>query len=163
MANDGKIYITISDKRFGNNVAEADAQNQIDKEKEKKDKPTVSDFAQHKFFNMIEAQAKQAVTYTLGNIGNFTGNYITQQQVNNALEAVNFLESVGMAALAGSKFGWQGALISAGVSILTQGATRTLNTFTGMLDNTRQNIAIDQLRTRAGLNGTNNGSRGTEY
>lgn len=160
--NDGKIYITISDRRFGSNVAEADAQNQMDKKKDKEES-TLLDFAQHQFFNLIERQAKQAVNYTISNIGNFTGNYIAQEQVNNALSAVGFLESVGVATLAGAKFGPWGAVIGAGIAVVGQAATTGLRIFSETLENTRQNYAINQLRSRAGMNGMNNGSRGTEY
>lgn len=160
--NDGKIYITISDRRFGSNVAEADAQNKIDKEKDKNNESTLLDFAQHQFFNLVERQAKQVVSYTLGNIGNFTGNYVAQDQVNAALSMISSLQGIAVGALAGAKFGPVGALVGAGIAIAGQATTQAINLYTGYLDNTRQNRAIDQLRTRAGLNSKNNGSRGTD-
>ena len=159
--NDGKIYITISDRRFGRNKAEADEQNQQEKQEDKES--TLKNFAQHKFFNLIESQAKQAVRYTLGNIGNFTGDYIAQTQVDNALSFISFAERIGVAALAGAKFGVPGALIGAGIAVAGEATTQGLQIFTGYLENRRQNMMINQLRTRAGLNSTNNGSRGTEY
>jgi len=161
MANDGKIYITISDKRFGQNQPDVIPTPETSKEKEKSD--PLGDYITHRFFNLIESQAKQAVKFTLGNIGNFTGDYIAQEHVNNALEAVSFIENVGIAALAGAKFGPVGALVGAGIAVAGTASSKAINLFTGYLDNIRQNKAIEQLRTRAGLNSNNNDSRGTEY
>ena len=159
--NDGKIYITISDRRFGRNKAEADEQNK--QEKEDKKEQTLKDFVSHKFFNMIESQAKQAVNYTISNIGNFTGDYIKQAQVSNAVQIINFGIELGTAALAGSKFGAPGAI--AAVAIVATG--KLINTgeqlYSQYIENTKQNRDIAQLRTRAGLNSSNNNSRGTEY
>ena len=162
MANDGKIYITISDQRFGKNKADADAQNQKNKqEKEKKD--PLGDFARHKFFNFVESQAKQAVSYSISNIGNFTGDYVQQQQVQDAVSVVSTLIDIGMAAVAGAKYGPWGAAIGAGVVIAGKAITQGQQLVAGYAQNSLQNRQIAQLRTRAGLNSTNNGSRGTEY
>ncbi len=159
--NDGKIYITISDRRFGSNKAEADEQNKTDKEKDKDN--SLADYAVHQFFNLINSQTKQAVNYTIGNIGNFTGNYITQQHVNEALNFVNAGKNIAMAAFAGARYGPYGALLGAAIATIGTGVNYGLEEFSNMLENSRQNRAINQLRTRAGLNSTNNGSRGTDY
>ena len=161
MANDGKIYITISDKRFGRNKAEADEQNNIDKEKDKES--PLAKFARHKFFNLIESQTKQAIHWSINNIGNFTGDYVKQQEVSNTVEIVEGLIDVGVAALAGAKFGPWGAAIGAGVAIVGKGISFGQQLAAGYSQNVLDNRQIAQLRTRAGLNGTNNGSRGTEY
>ncbi len=164
MANDGKIYITISDRRFGRNKAEADEQNKVDKEKEQSN--PLKEFIQHKFFNLVESQAKQAVNYTIGNIGNFTGNYMAQTHVSEAVQGINFLINVGTSAYAGFKMSGgnpYGALIAAGITVATSAISVTEQYFSGLVDNARRNQEALQLRTRAGLNSANNGSRGTEY
>ena len=161
MAEDGKIYITISDKRFGKNKAEADEQNNIDKEKEKKE-PTLKSFAQHKFFNLIESQAKQAVSYTIGNIGNFTGDYIAQQGAATAMSFISDLTDIGMSIAAGSKFGVPGMIVAGAVTVISKVGNTAYSVYSGWVETSKRNRAIDQLRTRAGLNGTNNGSRGTD-
>ena len=158
--NDGKIYITISDRRFGKNKAEADEQNKRDKEGKES---SLKSFAQHKFYNFIQSEAKQAVNYTVANIGNFTGDYIKQQQVSNAVSILNFGVDVATAAIAGSKFGGGGAAIGTLIVVAAKAITTGEQTFASYAEFTRQNRAINQLRTRAGLNSTNNGSRGTEY
>ena len=161
--NDGKIYITISDRRFGSNVAEADEQNKIDKTKEDKKESTLQDFAKHRFFNFIESQAKQAVNYSISNIGNFTGDYVGQQHIQDAINIINTMSNIGVAALAGAKYGPLGAAIGAGIAIAGTGINMSLQYIAGYSQNVLQNRQIAQLRTRAGLNSTNNGSRGTEY
>lgn len=162
MANDGKIYITISDKRFGSNKAEADEQNNLDKGKDKKD--PIGDFAKHKFFNLVESQAKQAVSYTINNIGNFTGDYVKQTQVSEAMEILNGVIDLGTAALAGFKATGSpyGALIAVGLAAVGKGITFGENLYAGYVENKRINRDIAQLRTRAGLNSLNNNSRGTD-
>ena len=163
MANDGKIYITISDKRFGKNKAEADEQNNL--EKEQKEENPIAKFAQHKFFNMIESQAKQAVNYTISNIGNFTGDYVKQTQISESMRILNFGVSLATSAYAGLKMTgspW-GAAIAVGVQVINTGINIGEQYYAGYVENVRQNKSIERLRTRAGLNGANNGSRGTEY
>lgn len=162
MANDGKIYITISDRRFGSNKAEADEQNNVDKDKDKKES-TFKDFAKHRFFNFIEAQAKQAVQYSVNNIGNFTGDYVAQQHMQDAVSVIGTLTDLGMAALAGSKYGASGALVAVGITLASKTITYGQQLAVGYAQNELQNRQIAQLRTRAGLNSTNNNSRGTEY
>ena len=161
--NDGKIYITISDRRFGGNKAEADEQNNLDKQKEKKN--PLSDFAKHKFFNFIEAQTKQVVNYSINNIGNFTGDYVSQQQTQDAVAILSGLMDIGAAAFAGFKYSGSpyGALIGAGIAIAGKAISRGQQLAVGYSQNELQNRQIAQLRTRAGLNSSNNGSRGTEY
>lgn len=157
---DGKLYIIVTDQLPG-------GQGPITPDKPKKEKKEkddlLSDYAQHQFFNLITNQAKTAVQYTIGNIGNFTGSYVTQEHINNAISAIGFLERVGMAALAGSKYGGWGAAIGAAVAIVGEGVSQGLNIFSNILQMRRQNEAVAQLKDRAGLNAINNGSRGTEY
>lgn len=159
--NDGKIYITISDRRFGRNKAEADEQNK--KEKEDKKEQTLKDFASHRFFNMIESQAKEAVYYSIGNIGNFTGDYAKQAQVSSAVQALNLGIELGTAALAGSKFGAPGAIAAMAIVAVGKTITTGEQLYLQYVEWGKQNRKIERLRARAGLDGSNNGSRGTEY
>ena len=163
MANDGKIYITISDRRFGSNVAEADAQNKQDKQDQDKG-DIIGDYAKHQFFSLIKSQAKSAVNYSISNIGNFTGNYVAQQHIQDAMQITNFAIGVGTSAIAGFKMaGLAGAAIAIGTQIIGAGISNAQQYYAGLVENKRQNNDILQLKTRAGLNSTNNGNRGTEY
>ena len=158
--DDGKLYIIVTDQLPGGSP---DPGTQPDKKEKKEKDSTLEDFATHQFFNLIENQAKQAVSSTLGNIGNLTGDYVAQQQVNNAMGFVNIIEKLGIAAIAGSKFGAPGSLIAVSVVAISETISAGWNEVQGYLQNKKQNYAIAQLRKRAGMNGTNNESRGTLY
>lgn len=165
MANDGKIYITISDRRFGTNKAEADEQNQIDKNNnaQSSNSNPLLDYAKHRFFNFIQSEAKQMVNYSINNIGNFTGDYTKQEHVEEAVNILGYMSNIGMAAVAGAQYGgWVGAAIGGGLAILGTEISINQQIYAGRIENTRINRNIAQLRTRAGLNSTNNGSRGTD-
>lgn len=155
---DGKIYITISDTRKGGVGVDGK------KPTEKKTMgETINEYAKHRFYSMIKTQTQQAVSYTVANIGNFTGDYVAQRHISDALEVTNGLVSIGMSAFAGFKIagGW-GAVIGAGIDIAGRTISAGQQIYAGYVDNVRQNRAIDQLRNRAGLNSTENGNRGTE-
>lgn len=160
---DGKIYITISDTRKGGS---GDIPSPEAEEKKKKEKENpLAKFAQHKFFNFIESQTKQAVNYTINNIGNFTGDYVKQQHIQDTMNIANSLISIGSAAAAGLTYSGgsiYGALIGAGIAVISQGINYGQQYAAGYQENARQNRDVAQLRTRAGLNSTNNGSRGTD-
>lgn len=161
--NDGKIYITISDRRFGKNKAEADEQNKQEKtQQESSEESAFGAFARHRFFNLIQGQAQQAVNYSIANIGNFTGDYVKQTQVAETMNILGFLGDLAMAGIAGSKFGAPGIAISVGTIVLGKAITINQQIYAGKVENTRINYDIAQLRTRAGLNSANNGSRGTD-
>lgn len=163
MANDGKIYIIVTNQ-LPNGTPEPVPGAGTDK-KEKEEKNVLEDFALHKFRNLVESQAKQTVNYTISNIGNFSGDYVTQTHTQDAMEALGFLVNLGTAAYAGFKYGggvW-GAVVAAGAVAVSTGISKAEQYYAGYVANTRQNRDIAQLRTRAGLNSTNNGSRGTEY
>lgn len=162
MANDGKIYIIVTDQLPGGGGPLVP--DQPKQPKEEKDN-ALADYAKHRFFNFIEGQAKQAINYTVNNIGNFTGDYIQQQHVQDNLAAANWLINVGNAALAGFKVTGSpyGALLGAGIAVATSAISYGQQYYAGYLENARLNKNINQLRTRAGLNSSNNGSRGTEY
>lgn len=164
MPNDGKIYITISDKRFGQNKAEADEQNKLDKEKSKNKESGASKFVEHQAFHLIESQAKKAVNYTINNIGNFTGDYMAQTHVSDAVSIISYVSQIGVATVAGAKLGgWLGALLGAVGSLAGGVISRGLEIANEERQIDKQNRDIAMLRTRAGLNSTNNGNRGTEY
>jgi len=159
MTADGKIYIIITDKLPSGG---GDA---VINEPEKKDKKTdlFEHWAANKIIETVKQTATSAVTYQLSNIGNFTGDYITQTHVNDTLKAVNALVSIGTSAIAGAKVGgvW-GAVIGATLQTVNLGVQSALNIHTQRLENNKTNYEIAQLRARSGLNPLLDGSRGTE-
>ena len=165
--NDGKIYITISDRRFGTNKAEADEQNKTEKQqgdKESSQESLFGKFVYHQFFNLVESQAKQAVNYSIANIGNFTGDYTKQTHVAETMNILGMLKGLVVAGAAGgAAYGPVGAAISMATFTIAKAISINQQVYAGQVENTRINNDIAQLRTRAGLNSSNNGSRGTEY
>lgn len=161
MANDGKIYIIITDKTPGGD-GQPGGSTIINKEDKSKNN-ALSDYAAHQFFNLITNQTKNIINYQLNNIGNFTGEYDTQRHVNFARQTISSLIGLGMAAISGAKYGggW-GALI--GVTVATTGMliNSGLQYNSDLLQNKKTNYEIAQLRDRSGLNTLKDGSRGTE-
>lgn len=151
---DGKIYITITDEPVGNNGTDTK------ETKEEKEKGSLfGDFAKHQFFNFIESQAKQFMNYSIGNIGNFTGNYQTQRQIQESLRIGNMVKGIGMAMIAGAKFGLPGALIAGGIAIASQAINLAYEDHALTVQTKQQNREIDMMRKISGLDGLTNGSR----
>ena len=159
MANDGKIYILITNKLPGGTEDTVDP-NKVESEKDSES--ALGSFARHEFFNLIERQAKQAVSLTINNIGNFTGDYEGQRHISALMEIGNRAMAVGAAAVSGAKWGSWGAVIAAAVTA----TSITLNDITSevMKDyaDKKKNLAILQLRARSGMYPLLDGNRGTE-
>lgn len=157
---DGKIYIIVTDQ-----LPNGQGPVTPDKTEKKEDKESaMKDFAAHKFFNFIQSQSKQVVNYTISNIGNFTGNYIAQDHVNDAMNFINFGVEAVTAAIAGAKYGGvYGAVVAAGAVIATKAITTAEQYIAGAIENDHRNRIVAQLRSRGGANALDNGSRGTEY
>lgn len=158
MSSDGKIYITISDARTGEIIKDTDkilpkGKGQLSAEN------TFGEFARHQFFNLIEKEAKQMVNYTIGNIGNFTGDYNAQRQVNYAKSVTSSAMSILGGAAVGSQFGVPGAIIGAYSVIMAQAANFGLQLHSENIAIRKQNYNISQLRQLSGLDGLTNGSR----
>lgn len=160
---DGKIYIIVTDRLPGGGGEPLPDKPRGDTEKEKEG--VLSSFAKHKFFDFIQDQTKQAINYSIGNIGNFTGDYIAQTHAAESIHILNSVMNIGVAAYTGFKTTgspW-GALVAAGISVASMGISAFQEVFATQQQIKRQNRDIDLLRSRSGLNSTNNESRGTEY
>lgn len=159
MSTDGKIYITISDARTGEVIKGTDI-SVSDNPKKEKEKTTLGDFARHQFFNLIEREAKQMINYSISNIGNFTGDYNAQRDVNFALSTAGVIGSVGMGAFQGAQVGGiPGAIIGAAVVATSQAVNFSLQLRSQNLEIRKQNYSIGQLKQLSGLDGLTNGSR----
>ena len=103
------------------------------------------------------------ISFLVSNIGNFTGDYVTQQHVSDAMHVLNFVMDIGTAAGAGAASGgWVGAAVGVALTITSKGITMGQEAYASWVEGARQNRDIAQLRSRAGLNSTNNGNRGTD-
>lgn len=159
MANDGKIYITISDTRNGSGGGVSpDVPNQPQSDKDKGS--NLADFAKHKFFNFIQSEAKQFVNFSVNNIGNFTGNYQAQRDAQANLEAAGFLINLGTSIAAGAKMGggW-GALIAGTITIASKAISIGYSAYADDFNNRKINRNMEYMRMRLGLDGLTDGSR----
>lgn len=156
---DGKIYITISDKRD-----DSSGVNNGNSKKEEKQSP-LSKYVQHQFFDLISQQAKQTLNYSVNNIGNFTGEYQTQRQIQSALNMGKFAKNLVVSAYSGFKLSGgnpMGAAVAVGLQVASTISEIVQSEAVGSLNNKQINYKINALRERSGLNTLNDGSRGTE-
>lgn len=152
-----KIYIVITDKinENGQGALMGDGN-------EKREKPTLKDYAKHEFYNLMTNEAQRTVNLTISNIGNFTGNYQTQREIQNVVGHANNLMNLGKSMIAGAAFGPAGMAIAAGTYAVSSLINFGLESASIWVAEKKANYAIDQLRERSGLNTLNDGSRGTE-
>lgn len=161
---DGKLYIIVTDK-MPNQPDSPMPNSDIDgNKKDDKENPLIK-YAQHRFFNFIENEAKQIVSYTVNNIGNFTGDYQAQRNINAAINHVNKLMNIGNAAVSGfvmSGGNPVGALIGTTLAIAAEGVNMGMEALSLWVQENKNNRTIARLQERSGLSGLTNGSRGTE-
>lgn len=162
MTNDGKIYIVITDKAPAEAGGNAVRNTSSNKKNEEQD-TLFNHWARNHILSTVKNAGKQAINYSINNIGNFTGNYMTQTHVNEALNNIGGLMNIGATALAGFNIaGPIGAIVGASLGVINQSVSSVLSINTRMIENNKTNYEIEQLRIRAGLNGLYDGSRGTE-
>jgi len=163
--NNGKLYITISDERGVGSSAGIDGgtlgagKQQI----ESRDTNLITRYAEHELFHIVKQVAQQAVNYQLSNIGNFTGNYIRQEEVNQLKQCASDIMNVGMSTFAGfSTAGPIGAVVGFVAGVTSVVSSAVYSDLSAKVSYAKTNFSISQLRERAGLNATYDGSRGTE-
>lgn len=164
MAENNKLYITITDKRGdgGSGIPTPSPSDSSSAKKKQDDDSLLKRYAEHELFHLVKSTAMKSVNYAISNIGNFTGDYIIQKNVSYAKGIVSNIMSVGMTTLAGAKFGPVGAIIGfvAGTSSIAIGSV--FEDMSNRADNAKNNFNIEMLRERVGLNTIYDGSRGTE-
>lgn len=159
--SDGKIYITISDTRNGSGGGVSpDTQGEQSQDKDS----AVGKYLQHRFFNFVEGQAKQFVNYTVSNIGNFTGSYETQRDIQAVMESASFLINLGTSIASGAKMGgvW-GAVIAGSIAVGSKAINFGYQEYSEQFQNRKINRNIDMMRRRLGLEGLTDGSRTGGY
>ena len=161
--NDGKIYITISNRKMGSGGEQPSAP---EEKKEKDSGSILKDYAKDQFFHVLRASATKAVNYAISNYGNFTGDYHAQRQLEDAKSIVNSAIGFGSAFAAGFAVGGPYGVIT-GLIAVTAKATVDVVGFAGQealryREVEGQNYQIAQLRKLSGLNPLLDGSRGTQ-
>lgn len=157
---DGKIYITISDERGGGGKGVSQSGETVKTPKEKENH--LGSYAVHQGMNLVKQSVMKAVNFSVSNIGNFTGDYLTQKNVQAGLSNAMTTIGYGTTALAGFKIGgiW-GAVIAVGVKGVSDALSFGLNEKANYQQNRRTNYEIAELRELSGLNSLLDGSRGT--
>lgn len=163
---ESKLYITISDNRSGqkggqDGYATPTSGNKGDKKDNSGNAATR--YAEQQLFNLAKQTAVQSVNFAISNIGNLTGDYIAQRNVGVAKQSISGVVSVGMSTVGGASVGgWVGAIVGFSVGVVSLIGSSVQSEIQNRLDTAKQNLEIAQLRDRAGLNATYDGSRGTE-
>lgn len=159
MADNSKLYITISDERGGDGQTPTPKPNGEKKE----DGDTLGRYIEHEMFHMAKQMATQAANFAISNIGNLSGDYAFQRKVNEVKQFASGIMSIGMATVAGAKYG---GAVGAVIGFVTGTASTMMggvfNVIQNNIENTKTNYEISQLRDRSGLNAVLDGSRGTE-
>lgn len=106
------------------------------------------------FANIMIAEARKFLNYSISNYGNMTGDYSGQANINSLLSAASQLGTIGAGFLYGGPVG--GIIATAGV--VSNGIYRTVEFERGQ---DRLKNEIDYLRDRAGAPPLSQGSRGT--
>lgn len=165
--NDGKIYIVITNKYQGGDGTPNDEMS----ENKSESQSSIGKYATHRFFNFMEQQATKVVNYSINNIGNFTGDYQAQRDVQASIGLLNRLMNLGNAAvqgaLAGAKAGGgYGAAIGAAIGLIvgvgSEAVSVALESNSFYIQQKKANREINILKERSGLNSLMDGSRGTE-
>lgn len=152
-SNNGQIYITISDKREGPIVPTPSPPSPVPTPGVPKEiKQNNNNIMVHQLRNWLINETKQIVNTSIANIGNFTGNYQSQRNVNNVISTGNLM--TGLVASA-AMFGPIGFAMAAGAVAVNYG----LSEYTGHFANKKQNREISILRDISGLNSLTNGGR----
>ena len=157
---EGKLYITITDDR-GDGGGTPTPKPDGAKEKKIND-DAIGRYVEHELYHLVKSQATQFVNFSLVNIVNFTGDYITQRRVNETKQAISGIMNIGMTTLAGAKYGGYGAVIGFAIGVISQLSGSVYDVSLSIVENNKTNYEIAQLRELAGLNSTRDGSRGTE-
>lgn len=135
--------------RIEREETEAGEAKQTQKNDEAKNMATSSMFA-HKMMGV----GKQVFNYAASNVGNFTGDYIKQDQINKALDIVGDTTTIGLGFAAGGIPGLAVAAVGVATKNILKVVTR--NREEELRERDRQ-----YMLDRSG-NSTRNGSRGTE-
>lgn len=166
MANDGRINIIITEGDMpsggggqgsgGKGTTDSSSTNKITK---------FDRYIAHRTIHALESEAKKIINHQISTYGLRTGDYITQNNVQQSINLAFKAISIGTSAWTGFKASGGspiGAAVGAGVGL----ALNITNTVFEFIDFDRkiryQNSNINLLRERSGLNSLNDGSRGTE-
>lgn len=161
---DGKLYIVITDEPVINktetiHMTESQKEKTIQRVTEEREKQIYT-FATHQFYNFMQQTATEMVNWSISNIGNFTGNYVKQENIQKTVNLGSKLIGIGSAVVAGAQMaGPIGALVAGTIAVAGTGINIALQDRANEFQTQRQNREIAQLRELSGLNPLTNGGR----
>ena len=162
MNTDGKIYIVITDRMPGSpGSPEGEGNGEGAK---KSESGMVAHWARQRLLGEAKSAASSWISYGVNNIGNFTGNYTAQAEVQAGMTMLSKVSGIGESALAGFRAtgsAW-GAVIGAGLAIINLFNQDVQRNNLRMLEQRKTNYAISQLRERSAMNPYVDWGRGTE-
>ena len=130
-----------------------DGKEQQEAKQDESKKQSVANPTAMLFYHQTVAMGKQIIGYAASNVGNFTGNYLMQDQLQSILDISGDVTTLAL----GATRGW------AGVAVATMGIAtkRVLQAISISQENVHLQNEQNYLLKRSG-NTTTNGSRGTE-
>lgn len=162
MSANGDIYITISDTRgkSGGDGGGKPTPTKPKPDEEKTEQQKQYDYISHLALDFLKSKTKEVINTGIANIGNFTGNYQAQREIQSVISNVSKLVGIGMATIAGAKHGRiPGAIAGFVVGTASVMVSDTLSIISQNKQISNTNAEVEQIRTRAGLNPLNNGGR----
>jgi len=159
MANQqDKLYIIISDKPLGGGNGPGTGNKKTKDPSENTN--LLGQYIFHETIHLVKENVTKMVNTGISQIGNLTGDYITQQHIQNAISiGTKTLSSTMAVAAATAKFGVPGMIVSAATLAIGSGISLGLQTKIDRIRNNQQNNNINQIRIRAGLDDLYNGGR----
>ena len=117
-------------------------------------------FAAHQFYHFMQQEATQAVNWSISNIGNFTGDYLKQTNVQQVVSLGSKLVGIGMSVVAGAQAGGLiGALVTGTIAVAGTVINTALENKSNAFQVQKQNYEIEKLKELSGLNTLTNGGR----
>lgn len=158
-----KLYITISDERSSGTPTKETQQGGVGASRETKKNHELSKYIGHEFYHLVKNQAVRFVNFSIGNVGNFKGDYISQRKINQVKSAVSSLVSIGVATYHGAQIGGVvGGAVGFAFGTAVMVAESVYRDIETQNEFSKTNYNIEQIRTRSGLDSLRDGSRGTE-
>ena len=159
--SDGKIYIVITEDLPKEKQVASKGGSQTSQKNNQDD--LTNHLANSQIISAISNVLMQQANYQISNVGNLVGDYITQTHINDSMNNLGKIASIGASIMAGMyKWGLTGGITMATIGVLGALQQNWRQIHTNQLKNTELNYEIAQLRDRAGLNSLKDGSRGTE-
>lgn len=161
----GKLYIIITDKPEIQ-TSTTETQTTTTSVSNRKIQSTsgndssVASFATHEFYHFMKSTATEIVNWSISNIGNFTGDYVKQANVQKTINLASKVAGIGMAVASGAQVaGPWGALIAGTIAVAGTAISIGLEDRANAFQAYKTNREISQLRELSGLNPLTNGGR----